>query len=238
MAVKKTTPVEQKPSVESKDMSCDYCGDKSCDNSCMECDSCDACDSCDTCCSELGMLRPSPIHRAVGIAAIITLLAAGAWFGLKARNEAKQYGFIGVPIERNVITVSGEGKVSVTPDIVYIDVGQTIEKPTVAEAQAENTRVMNAFIAALEQLGVAKADVQTVSYNMYPAYDWTDNKQVLRGYSVNQSVRVKVRDSAKSGEILAKAGELGLNQVSGLSGLRRLVTAGLRPPVSRLELLK
>ncbi|MEK9152446.1 MAG: hypothetical protein AAB692_03710, partial [Patescibacteria group bacterium] len=49
--------------------------------------------------------------------ALITLLllSLSAWLGLKARNEARQYKFIGIPIERNTISISGEGKVTAIP---------------------------------------------------------------------------------------------------------------------------
>ncbi len=147
----------------------------------------------------------------------LALLALTAWLGYKARNEAKQYGFIGVPIERNVITVDGEGKVVGKPDVAAIDLGMTIEKPTVAAAQTENTRVMNLLNAALKEAGVADADVQTTAYQVNPNYDWNNGVQKLRSYSVAQNVHVKIRALDKVGDILGKAGSLGANQIGGIN---------------------
>jgi uncharacterized protein YggE len=146
----------------------------------------------------------------------LVLLALAAWLGLKARNEAKQYDYIGVPIERNVIDVSGEGKVVAIPDIAAIDLGTTIERPSVAAAQKENTRVMNELLARLASGGVDKKDIQTTSYSVYPSYDWNNGKQTLRGYTVSQNVHVKVRDLDKVGDFIGQAGALGANQIGGI----------------------
>lgn len=151
-----------------------------------------------------------------GLFLCLALLALAAWLGLKARNEAKQYAFIGVPIERNTVSVSGEGKVVAIPDIAAIDLGTTIERPEVAAAQKENTRVMNELLAKLAESGVDKKDIQTTSYNVFPSYNWTDGKQTLRGYTVSQNVHVKIRDLDKVGDIIGQAGSLGANQIGGI----------------------
>lgn len=146
----------------------------------------------------------------------LALLALAVWLGFKARNEAKQYDYIGVPIERNVISVSGEGKVVGIPDVATIDLGMVIERPTVTAAQKENTRVMNELISRVKAAGIEEKDIQTTSYNVYPVYDWVDNRQRLRGYSVSQNVHVKVRDLEKVGDLVGMAGELGANQIGGV----------------------
>ncbi len=150
------------------------------------------------------------------LCACLALLALTAWLGFKARNEARQYNFIGVPIERNVITVSGEGKVVGIPDIATIDLGTTIEKSTVAEAQKENTRIMNQLVEQLKSAKVDKKDIQTTSYNVNPNYDWNNGKQTLRSYSVAQNVHVKIRNLDAVGDIIGKAGALGVNQIGGI----------------------
>jgi len=146
----------------------------------------------------------------------LVLLMLAVWLGLKARNVAKEYRYIGVPIERHAITVAGEGRVTTMPDIAKIQLGTVIEKKTVAAAQQENTRIMNALNAKLDGFGVARADIQTANYSIQPMYDWNDGKQTLRGYQVSQNLRVKVRELDKVGDILGTAGELGVNQVGGI----------------------
>jgi uncharacterized protein YggE len=147
---------------------------------------------------------------------VLALLSLTVWLGFKARNEAKQYDLIGVPVERNTISVSGEGKVVGIPDIAAIDLGTTVEKPTVAAAQQENTRIMNNLDDYLKSVGVDPKDVQTTSYDVTPNYDWTNGVQKLRSYSVTQNVHVKVRDLSKVGAIIGQAGTLGANEIGGI----------------------
>jgi uncharacterized protein YggE len=160
----------------------------------------------------------SPRARvAFGFFACTLLAALTAWAGIKAVNGLREHKFIGVPLERNVISVSGEGKVVAPPDVAVADFGMSVERRTVAEAQRENTRVMNEFIAKLQEFGVDKKDVQTTSYGVNPLYDYTNGRTVLRGYAVSQNVHVKVRNLDKAGDLVGMAGELGLNQVGSLS---------------------
>lgn len=160
---------------------------------------------------------PPSDRRALNALVGLLLVALVALFGLKARNEAREHQFIGVPIERNVITVTGEGKVIAVPDVAAIDLGTTVERQTVAAAQEENTRVMNAVIKTLGEMGVDKKDIRTTSYSIRPVYDWTDGRQRLRAYQAAQSVQVKIRDLEKVGDIVGAAGQMGVNQAGNVA---------------------
>lgn len=146
----------------------------------------------------------------------IALVALTAWLGFKARNEAREYRYIGVPVERHTIAVTGEAKVVGVPDVATVELGTTIERKNVADAQKENTRIMNALAENLRGKGIDAKDIKTSSYSVYPNYDWTDGRQVLRGYTVSQAVQVKIRKLDTVGDILGVAGTLGANQVGGL----------------------
>jgi hypothetical protein len=141
-----------------------------------------------------------------------------AFLGTIVANNLKGYQYIGKPTaERDTIAISGQGKVTGIPDIATISVGLQTEKPDVKSAQKENTDKMNRLIANLKNLGVESKDIQTSYYNIYPQYDWTNGRQILRGYQVSQGVSIKIRNLSKIGDILSAAGEGGANQVSGLS---------------------
>jgi len=154
--------------------------------------------------------------RVLVVIAAVVMLTLAAWIGLKARNAWREYEFIGVPIERHSFTIAGEGRMSVLPDIAKIEVGTVIERPTVKAAQQENTRIMNALNEKLDSFGVAKADVQTANYSIQPVYDWNNGKQILRGYQVTQSLRLKIRNLDNVGDIIGAAGDLGANQIGGI----------------------
>lgn len=167
--------------------------------------------------ADASSIWPDKGQRSYSILVTLLLIALVAFVGLKAKSVWREYKFIGTTLERNTITVSGEGKINTVPDIAAIDLGTTIEKKTVVEAQKENTRIMDALIAKLGSMGVAKKDIQTSNYSIYPAYDYSDGRQSLRAYTVSQNVRVKVRNLDSVGNIIGEAGALGVNQVGGIN---------------------
>lgn len=145
-------------------------------------------------------------------------IALAVYLVLLSRNAAKQFDYIGRPeSQRDTIVIAAEGKVTALPDIASVSVGVQTEQKNVSEAQSENTRKMNAIIAKLKDLGVAKEDIKTTNYSIYPLYDYPNGRQVARGYSVSQNVDVKIRKLDSIGQVLAAVGELGANQVGGVT---------------------
>jgi len=149
--------------------------------------------------------------------ALIILLAV--WVGVLTRNSLKTYRYIGQSVEqKHSINITGEGKVVAVPDIAKIQLGLQTEDKSVAKAQKDNTDKMNALIDKLKKdFKIDNKDIQTANYNIYPQYDWTNNRQTLRGYQISQSVNVKIRDLTKISDILNAVGQAGLNQVGGLT---------------------
>lgn len=148
------------------------------------------------------------------------VFAIGAiYLGILSWNAIKAHDYIGVTVEqRHSISINGEGKVVGVPDVAGIQLGYSVEKSTVAEAQRDNSEKMNSLIKQLKKdFNIDSQDIETTNYNITPVYNWTDNKQVLRGYQVSQNVNLKVRDLDKVSPILQAAGTAGLNQIGGLS---------------------
>ncbi|MCX6781218.1 MAG: SIMPL domain-containing protein [Candidatus Magasanikbacteria bacterium] len=130
-------------------------------------------------------------------------------------KKNKEIGF--APRTPHTITIAGTGKVTATPTIATTNVGLVTEKADVASAQTENTNKMNALISALKSLGIDSADIKTAQYQINPKYTYDQkNGSTINGYSVTQSVEVKIRDLTKISAVLAKAGDAGANQVSGI----------------------
>jgi len=126
-------------------------------------------------------------------------------------------------IERS-ITVVGEGKVSVTPDVAEANVGAEVLAPTVKEATAEAKERMTAIMAALQKAGIAEKDIQTSNYSIYferypEASPVVEAKppEIEGNYRVSNMVRVKIRDLEKVGTILDEVIEAGANNVYGVN---------------------
>lgn len=116
------------------------------------------------------------------------------------------------------ISVDGIGKTYVIPDIAEVTLGVTTDAATSDEAVKQNTKKINAVMEALNSFKIEKKDIQTTGYYLNPKYNWTQDKgSVQDGYTLNQTILVKVRDFAKVGEILAKTTKAGANTVGGVN---------------------
>ena len=125
------------------------------------------------------------------------------------------------------ITVDGTGEMVSVPDIATFSFTVTETAKTVAEAQAQATTKVNAAIKAVRDGGVADKDIQTISYNINPHYDYQTfactsvscppSKSVLTGYDVSQSEQIKVRDLTKAGALFTAVGSLSVQNVNNLS---------------------
>lgn len=121
------------------------------------------------------------------------------------------------PGEERSITVSAEGEAFGKPDIATINLSVKTEKETVDEAMEENNKRTNAVIDFLKEETIKEKDIKTVSFNIYPRYDYNkEGGRSFRGYEVFQSLEVKIRDLAKTGSIVEGATKAGANQAGSL----------------------
>ncbi len=146
--------------------------------------------------------------------ALIIAVALGGGFYLAGKhieNDAVRH----PPV---VISVSGEGKVMGTPDIAMLSFGvQTDRLPSAEGATKDLGTRMQKIIASLKQQGIAEGDISTQSLSLYPVYDYSDGRTIPRGYQAGQTLSVKVRDTAKVGDVLSLAASSGANQIGGVS---------------------
>lgn len=120
--------------------------------------------------------------------------------------------------ENDTLTVEGQGKAYMSPDMAYIDVGVTADAETSEEAVEEGSKKMENVTEALKSFGVEEKDIQTTNYSVYPKYKWIplDQTNVEDGFTFSQSVKVRIRDFEKIGEGLAEVTKAGANLVGGV----------------------
>jgi uncharacterized protein YggE len=117
---------------------------------------------------------------------------------------------------RSTITVVGDGRVLVQPDVANVSVGVQATGQTLADAQADAATRMQAVIDTLVNLGIARDDIRTSRLSANPVYDQRDNT-VIRGYQASNAVQVKVRDLSRVGAVVDAVTAAGANRVDGLS---------------------
>ncbi|MBX4189355.1 SIMPL domain-containing protein [Candidatus Parcubacteria bacterium] len=154
---------------------------------------------------------------AIGLLALFLFVETlSAWKSWRVSNPAY-----------NTISVSGKGEAFATPDIATFTFSVSADAKAVADAQEAVTKKTDAITAALKDLGVDDKDIQTVDYSVYPKYIYTSvactssycppSRQVPDGYTVTNSLSVKVRQTANAGKALSEAGSKGATNISGLS---------------------
>jgi uncharacterized protein YggE len=122
------------------------------------------------------------------------------------------------PVLPRTITVVGEGKVKIKPDIAQINIGIEIVGDTVQAASSQAADTMDTVLATLTAQGVDQKDIQTSGYNV-----WVERPYGPEGptgdtlYHVNNNVSVTIRDLDSVGTILDAAIEAGANSIYGVT---------------------
>ena len=154
------------------------------------------------------------------LVAVLTSLFAYTKLTLR---EAK-YGQYGM----TSISVRGEGEVMARPDIGTFSFSVTSEAADAASAQADSAEKTNAILGYLEEAGVEEKDIKAGGYSLNPKYRYETQvcaanmycppgNPIIDGYTVTQTVEVKVRDLDKAGDLISGVGERGATNISGLS---------------------
>jgi uncharacterized protein YggE len=113
------------------------------------------------------------------------------------------------------VTASGAGASQAVPDTAEMYFGVTTTSPNAKSALEEASKGAEQIASAVKKQGVADEDIQTQDVSVYPQTTEQDGKQVITGYQASLSVRVKVRDIAKLGEVITAANAAGANDISG-----------------------
>lgn len=120
------------------------------------------------------------------------------------------------PLAEPVIVVTGEGKVKSAPDRAWVTIGAESRSRNPKEAQAQNAAAMTGVQEKLAALGLSKDAIRTVGYDLQLEFDWTNGKQVPRGYVARNSIEVRVDDVARVGEVMDAAVGSGATSINSL----------------------
>lgn len=117
----------------------------------------------------------------------------------------------------NFFYVQGEGEAAAIPDTAQITIGITKDGVTVTDVQQQVNTIMNNITKDLKALGVEEKDIKTTNYSVSPKYDFSNGRQTVNGYTVNQTVRVKVKPIDKANQAVDIAAKNGANIVGGIA---------------------
>jgi uncharacterized protein YggE len=154
---------------------------------------------------------------------VLTIIAgaASAYFvapSTSLGNESEQD-------QINIITVSGTGTITMPPDEVTVYLGVQTTSNDAATAQKLNAEKMEQVIKALQDAGIAKDDMETSGYSIYPVRDYYYGAypvsetvdQGITSYVVSNQLKVSVKDIDNVGSIIDSAVAAGANEVNSVS---------------------
>jgi uncharacterized protein len=115
------------------------------------------------------------------------------------------------------IRVSGDARVSATPDRAQIDIGVNTRAARSQDAAAQNAKSVQTVLDAVRQ-AVPAAVLKTISYSLNPNYDYhvSGGEPTLNGYSASNVVQVTVDDLSKIGSVIDSATQAGATHVQGI----------------------
>lgn len=113
----------------------------------------------------------------------------------------------------NTMKVNGKGSLKIRPNIVSASLGVITEDKQLQNAQRINAEKMTNVINTIKSYGIEESQIQTVSYRINAIYDYTEGKEVFRGYRVSNIVKVIINNVGKIGEIIDSAVTAGANFV-------------------------
>ncbi|MBO8171940.1 MAG: SIMPL domain-containing protein [Bacillaceae bacterium] len=111
------------------------------------------------------------------------------------------------------ITVSGTGEVQIKPDVAYVRLGVQTEEKSAEAAQQANARAFEKIREVLDQHQISENDIETVRFDLWPRYDYMEQKRVLRGYTLNHIIEITYRDMDGIGGLLDDLSRAGVNRV-------------------------
>jgi uncharacterized protein YggE len=122
------------------------------------------------------------------------------------------------------ILVSGKGSIDIAPDMAILTLTVTREAETARAALDANSSAMNDVMKAMKAEGIEARDLQTSGFSIQPRYVYPGSKtpgerqppQIV-GYTVRNTLNIRVRDIAAVGNILDLSVSLGVNEGGNIS---------------------
>ena len=111
------------------------------------------------------------------------------------------------------ISISGEGKVKVTPDIAVIQLGVQNNGKDAKEVKTLNDVTIEKVIKYIKKFNIPTSDYQTAQMSLYKNYDYEKKKY---SYQANQTISVTLKDISKYDAFMMDVMETGINVINGV----------------------
>ncbi len=119
----------------------------------------------------------------------------------------------------HTLSVTAEGKTIVSPDIAEVSFSVVSQGANPEKLSSANNDKMSAVINNIKSNGVDEKDIKTTNYDLQPNYGYDKNtgRSYIYGYTLTQTVFVKIRDLKKVAAVVAGVTPLGVNQMGSIT---------------------
>jgi uncharacterized protein YggE len=122
-----------------------------------------------------------------------------------------------LPPPQRTLRVSGEGRVSVKPDVARVTAGVQVTGKDLQKAVADAQGRMRRVLDELSRLGIEAKDVRTRQYQIVADRPWADGRQLpIQGYTITNSALVTVRALDRLPLVLSRLTAVGGNAIDAL----------------------
>jgi uncharacterized protein YggE len=141
---------------------------------------------------------------------ILAASAIGAPLGAQAQMPMQSPG---------LISVTGEARISVPPDLAQIDAGVTSEARTAREASDANNAAMGKVLVAVKGAGIDEKDLQTSRLSLQPQYSTAKpgSPPAIAGYRASNHVTIRLHDLTKIANVIDTLVTAGANEIGGIN---------------------
>lgn len=112
------------------------------------------------------------------------------------------------------LSVTGEGSRFIPTTLTQVSLGVTVDAKTAEAAQQQAAKQSTAVIEWVRSQNVEK--LETTGISLSPQYDYTDNRQVLRGYQATNTISFRA-PTESAGAIIDEAVSVGATRIDGIS---------------------
>ena len=117
-------------------------------------------------------------------------------------------------LPERTLSVTGEGDRSIPTTLTEVRLGVSVEAETAEAAQQEAAQRSTAVVEWVRSQNVEK--LETTGISLSPRYDYTDNRQVLRGYQATNTISFRA-PTEQAGAIIDEAVNVGATRIDGVS---------------------
>lgn len=111
------------------------------------------------------------------------------------------------------VTVSGTGKLSVTPDQAIISIGAEIKDSDSSKAKSQNDEIMRKMIAFLKNSGISEKDYKTHRVQLNRIHDYQTKED---HYVASQQLVITLKNIEKYESVMTGLLQAGANQIGGV----------------------